>query len=126
MAITFSFHRIALMLLARSDLVAWASMSVKTPFGSGNSKLVSTVEMSTHKKLKKLDLDELSIADTAVNKKKPAGFTARQGAGRLQPYNSSPQVGGGSNPYDRARAMGDTFETSRRTRSREHWMTCAS
>jgi hypothetical protein len=60
-------------------------------------------------KLRKLDLDELSIADTAINKK-PSGFTpdAKRETG-FNPYNRSPQVGGGSSPYDTARAMGEKF-----------------
>lgn len=61
-------------------------------------------------KLKKLDLDELSIADTGINKK-PGGVTdpakpTAPGSG-FNPYNNSPQVGGGSSPYDTARALGD-------------------
>ena len=59
-------------------------------------------------RLKKLDLDELSIADTAINKN-PAGLTPEAKSTEFNPYNSSPQVGGGSSPYDTARAMGDKF-----------------
>ena len=59
-------------------------------------------------RLKKLDLDELSIADTAINKN-PAGLTPEGKSTEFNPYNSSPQVGGGSSPYDTARAMGDKF-----------------
>ncbi len=58
-------------------------------------------------RLKKLDLNELSIADTAINKK-PEGFKpdAKPETG-FNPYNNSPSVGGGSSPYDTARAMGE-------------------
>ena len=59
-------------------------------------------------RLKKLDLDELSIADTAINKN-PAGLTPEGKSTEFNPYNSSPPVGGGSSPYDTARAMGDKF-----------------
>ena len=60
-------------------------------------------------RLKKLDLDELSIADTATHKR-PTDLTpeAKPGTG-FNPYNSSPPVGGGSSPYDTARAMGEKF-----------------
>jgi hypothetical protein len=60
-------------------------------------------------RLKKLDLDELSIADTAIHKR-PTGFTPEgKSSTEFNPYNSSPPVGGGSSPYDTARAMGDKF-----------------
>lgn len=65
-------------------------------------------DVSTQR-LKKLDLDELSIADTGTHKR-PAGPTpeSKPGTG-FNPYNSSPPVAGGSSPYDTARAMGDKF-----------------
>lgn len=60
-------------------------------------------------RLKKLDLDELSIADTAIHKK-PTGLTPEDKPGtEFNPYNNAPPVGGGSSPYDTARAMGDKF-----------------
>jgi hypothetical protein len=63
-------------------------------------------------KLKKLNLDELSIADTGVNKR-PLGFADANKepmpGGGFNPYNNSPQVGGGTSPYDTARALGDKF-----------------
>ena len=61
-------------------------------------------------KLKKLNLDELSIADTGVNKRPPGAAGSSKDAmpgGGFNPYNSSPRVGGGSSPYDTARALGD-------------------
>jgi hypothetical protein len=63
----------------------------------------------TTQKLKKLDLDELSIADTATHPR-PPGFTpdAKPGSG-FNPYDSTPQVGGGTSPYDTAHAVGDKF-----------------
>lgn len=59
-------------------------------------------------RLKKLDLDELSIADTAINKK-PTGFKpdGKPTSGEFNPYDRSPPIGGGSSPYDTARALGD-------------------
>jgi len=61
-------------------------------------------------KLKKLNLDELSIADTGVNKP-PFGLadSKKEPGGGFNPYNNSPQVGGGTSPYDTARALGDKF-----------------
>jgi hypothetical protein len=65
-------------------------------------------DVSTQR-LKKLDLNELSIADTAINKK-PTGLTPEtKSSPGFNPYNSSPTVGGGSSPYDTARAMGEKF-----------------
>jgi len=63
-------------------------------------------------KLKKLNLDELSIAETGVNKR-PLGLADSKQepmpGGGFNPYNNSPQVGGGTSPYDTARALGDKF-----------------
>jgi hypothetical protein len=59
-------------------------------------------------RLKKLDLDELSIADTGINKK-PGELSKAPSGGGFNPYDSTPQVGGGSSPYDTARALGDKF-----------------
>jgi hypothetical protein len=61
-------------------------------------------------KLKKLNLDELSIADTGLNKQlgSDSNKESLPGSG-FNPYNSTPQVGGGSSPYDTARALGDKF-----------------
>jgi hypothetical protein len=58
-------------------------------------------------KLKKLELDELSIAETAQHKK-PTGLgvpekRAMPGGG-FNPYDNSPQRGAGGNPYDTAGA----------------------
>jgi hypothetical protein len=60
-------------------------------------------------RLKKLDLDELSIADTGVNKGPGDLSKGQVPGGGFNPYDSTPQVGGGSSPYDTARALGDKF-----------------
>lgn len=69
---------------------------------------VYSKDVSTQK-LKKLELDELSIAETAVIKR-PAGLAGGDkkvpGTG-FNPYDSTPRVGGGTSPYDTARALGD-------------------
>lgn len=59
-------------------------------------------------KLKKLELGELSIAETAVNKRPPGlgDQKAPLPGGGFNPYDNSPQVGGGFNPYDNAHALG--------------------
>lgn len=71
-------------------------------------------DVSTQK-LKKLDLGELSIAETAVNKpaEGPQGLSGgapgkpMQGGGGFNPYdNSSKPAEGGFNPYDNARSAG--------------------
>jgi hypothetical protein len=58
-------------------------------------------------KLKKLELDELSIAETAQHKK-PTGLGAPEKrampGGGFNPYDNSPQRGAGGNPYDSAGA----------------------
>jgi hypothetical protein len=64
-------------------------------------------------KLKKLDLGDLSIAETGIHKK-PEGLgpdeqRARAGGG-FNPYDSAPRsTNEGSNPYDNARTLGKTF-----------------
>jgi hypothetical protein len=64
-------------------------------------------DVSTQK-LKKLELDELSIAETAINKR-PSGLgnDKPKPGGGFNPYDNSPQIGGGSSPYDNARNLGD-------------------
>jgi hypothetical protein len=75
-------------------------------------------DVSTQK-LKKLELDELSIAETAVIKR-PTGLAGGEksvpGAG-VNPYNSTPVVRGAS-PYDTARAMGDKLRLEPEPRKR--------
>lgn len=69
---------------------------------------VYSKDVSTQR-LKKLELDDLSIAETAVNKR-PTGIVGTdkkpQGSG-FNPYDNTPRVGGGTSPYDTARALGD-------------------
>jgi hypothetical protein len=65
-------------------------------------------------KLKKLNLDELSIADTGLNKRPLGVAESKEPGGGFNPYNNSPQVGGGSSPYDTARALGDKFSNKPR------------
>lgn len=69
---------------------------------------VYSKDVSTQK-LKKLELDELSIAETAITKR-PTGLGGGEknapGTG-FNPYDSTPRVGGGTSPYDTARALGD-------------------
>lgn len=60
-------------------------------------------------KLKKLELGDLSIAETAVNKRPPGIEQASMPGGGFNPYDNSPQVGGGFNPYDNAHALGRKF-----------------
>ena len=68
----------------------------------------------TTQKLKKLDLGELSIAETAIQKR-PEGLEdpkekAPMPGGGFNPYDNSAPVkesSGGFNPYDNARALGN-------------------
>lgn len=57
-------------------------------------------------KLKKLELDELSIAETAQHKK-PTGLRVSEKralpGGGFNPYDNSPRGDAGGNPYDNAR-----------------------
>ena len=71
-------------------------------------------DVSTQR-LKKLDLGELSIADTAIQKRPAglsdanAGTSAKPGAnpgGGFNPYDSASKASSGFNPYDNARATG--------------------
>lgn len=74
-------------------------------------------DVSTQR-LKKLDLGDLSIAETARHKKPSgleepqqppagAGRNARPSGGGFNPYdNASGTTGGGFNPYDNARSVG--------------------
>jgi hypothetical protein len=68
-------------------------------------------DVSTQK-LKKLELGDLSIAETAVNKRPPGlgGAKAPMPGGGFNPYDNSPQTGGGFNPYDNAKALGNKFQ----------------
>lgn len=69
-------------------------------------------DISTQK-LRKLDLNELSIADTASHKR-PGGLAGAGGTkaapampgGGFNPYDNSPPAGSGFNPYDNAHALG--------------------
>jgi hypothetical protein len=65
----------------------------------------------TTQRLKKLELDELSIAETATHPR-PAGLEPEQKprGGGFNPYDNSPRSGGGGSPYDTARALGDRFK----------------
>ncbi len=73
-------------------------------------------DVSTQK-LKKLELGDLSIADTAINQR-PEGLSldsdqddkAMPGGG-FNPYDSAPRSsGGGFNPYDNARAVANKMK----------------
>lgn len=68
-------------------------------------------DVSTQK-LKKLELGDLSIAETAAHKRPPGlGDTkAPMPGGGFNPYDNSPQTGGGFNPYDNAKALGKKFQ----------------
>jgi len=78
-------------------------------------------DVSTQK-LKKLDLGDLSIAETARHKKpsgledpqSPAvtGHNERPSGGGFNPYDSAASAGGGFNPYDNARSAGTRFKPS--------------
>ena len=64
-------------------------------------------DVSTQK-LKKLELGDLSIAETAINRRPPGlGDDERRPkpGGGFNPYDNSPSAGGGFNPYDNARAV---------------------
>ena len=76
-------------------------------------------DVSTQK-LKKLELGELSIAETAAHKRPPGpGDTkAPMPGGGFNPYDNSPQTGGGFNPYDNAKALGKKFQPTPPTSSR--------
>ena len=64
-------------------------------------------DVSTQR-LKKLDLGDLSIAETARHKK-PGGLDEpKKPGGGFNPYDNTPSSGsGGFNPYDNARALGN-------------------
>ena len=68
-------------------------------------------------RLKKLDLGDLSIAETARHKK-PEGLEENQKppmpGGGFNPYDNTPAKGsgGGFNPYDSARAVGNKIRPS--------------
>jgi hypothetical protein len=74
----------------------------------------------TTQKLKKLDLGELSIAETAIQKR-PEGLEEPKEkppmpGGGFNPYDNAAPVkdsSGGSNPYDNARARGDKVRPAR-------------
>lgn len=72
---------------------------------------VYTRDVSTQR-LKKLDLGDLSLAETAKHPKlDPDKVEAKRPAmpgGGFNPYDTAPaKEGSGTNPYDNARAMGD-------------------
>lgn len=64
---------------------------------------VYTKDVNTQK-LRKLDLDELSIADTSIQKR-PAGLQPPAPGGGFNPYDRAIREEGGVNPYDKARAI---------------------
>jgi len=78
-------------------------------------------DVSTQK-LKKLDLGDLSIAETARHKKpsgledpQPPAVTGRNerpSGGGFNPYDSASNTGGGFNPYDSARSAGNRVKPS--------------
>jgi hypothetical protein len=83
-------------------------------------------DVSTHK-LKKLDLGDLSLAETAQHKR-PAGLGGPAGrekgtkepmpGGGFNPYDNTPSAGGGGfNPYDNARALGNKMRPSQPSRA---------
>jgi hypothetical protein len=66
----------------------------------------------TTQKLRKLDLNDLSIAETGSHKAEGLGGGTKASqsmpGGGFNPYdNSSASAGGGFNPYDNARAIGN-------------------
>jgi hypothetical protein len=71
-------------------------------------------DISTHK-LKKLDLDDLSIAETATHRR-PPGLDPKEKPplprGGFNPYDSSPAREAGGNPYDTARGSGVKMQPS--------------
>jgi hypothetical protein len=72
-------------------------------------------DISTQK-LRKLDLDELSIAETASNKRPPGlgGTQAPMPGGGFNPYDNA-VAGGGFNPYDNAHALGKKMQPAPKT-----------
>jgi hypothetical protein len=61
-------------------------------------------------KLKKLDLGDLSIAETGIQKRPPGLGDEPQPGGGFNPYDNAPKSKeGGFNPYDNARALGAKF-----------------
>lgn len=79
---------------------------------------VYSKDVSTQR-LKKLELDELSIAETAINER-PTGLAAgvnpkkAPGTG-FNPYDNTPRTGGGASPYDTARTLGDKIHDEPKT-----------
>jgi hypothetical protein len=61
-------------------------------------------------RLKKLDLDELSIADTAAHERPSFGQETKPGGG-FNPYNTGPKSSG-SSPYDSALSFADKAKLS--------------
>lgn len=69
---------------------------------------VYSKDVSTQR-LKKLELDELSIAETAISKRPPGlggGDKKAPGSG-FNPYDNTSRAGGSASPYDTARALGE-------------------
>ena len=75
-------------------------------------------DVSTQK-LKKLELDDLSIADTAINKR-PSGLGGERKAagGGFNPYDSSAPSSKSADPFDAARALGDRLADKPKTPDR--------
>ncbi|NLG74895.1 MAG: hypothetical protein GX535_01530 [Xanthomonadaceae bacterium] len=65
-------------------------------------------DVSTQR-LKKLELDELSIAETAANKRPTglAGGESKAPSTGFNPYDNTTRAAGGASPYDTARALGE-------------------
>jgi hypothetical protein len=72
-------------------------------------------DISTQR-LKKLDLGDLSIAETASHQRPavpgndPSPVQKKLPGGGMNPYDSSSSGGGGSNPYDNARNFGKKMQ----------------
>jgi len=61
-------------------------------------------------KLKKLDLGDLSIAETGIQKGPPGINDEAEPGGGFNPYDNAPKPKqSGGNPYDNARALGKKF-----------------
>ncbi len=67
----------------------------------------------TTQKLKKLDLGELSIAESAIQPGPLSLQDEPSPGGGFNPYDSAPRSRGaaGSNPYDTARSLGNKFDS---------------
>jgi hypothetical protein len=99
------------------DTAAEGKRSGRVTFDSrGNSVWEWQLETGVYsrdvntQKLKKLDLGDLSIAETGIQKRPPGLADASQPGGGFNPYNNAPRTKQeGFNPYDNARATGSKF-----------------